>query len=83
MSKAYQKTLTQPVSFEGVGLHSGKQSKVTIFPSNEDAGIIFKRVDLKSNNIIEANFKNVSNAKLCTTLQNKNNIKYRKVIQKR
>ena len=38
-------------------------------------GIIFKRTDLKENNLIKANFQNVSSAKLCTTLENKNGVK--------
>ena len=36
------------ISFEGIGLHSGKNSKVTIIPGKTDQGIIFKRIDLKS-----------------------------------
>ena len=71
MTTIYQKTLVEPIHFEGVGLHSGKKSKMTILPSKEDQGIVFKRVDLKENNIIEANFTNVTSAKLCTTLENK------------
>ena len=43
--------------------------KNKIYPAKENQGIIFKRTDLK-NNLIEANYKNVSSAKLCTTLEN-------------
>ena len=75
MQSVNQKTLSNPVSFEGVGLHSGQNSKVTINPGKEDQGIIFKRIDLKKNNLIEANYKNVTSAKLCTTLENKNGVK--------
>ena len=46
MTTIYQKTLVEPIHFEGVGLHSGKKSKMTILPSKEDQGIVFKRVDL-------------------------------------
>jgi len=53
-----------------VGLHSGKNSELNILPAEANHGIIFKRIDLKSNNLIEANFVNVSSAKLCTTLEN-------------
>ena len=70
MQEIYQKTLISPVSFSGIGLHSGHESKITIFPGKEDQGIVFKRVDLKKNNLINANFKNVSSARLCTTLEN-------------
>ena len=65
-----QKTILKSISFQGVGLHSGKISKIKLIPGEEDTGIIFKRVDLKENNIIQANFKNVSSARLCTTLKN-------------
>ena len=41
------------ISFEGIGLHSGKNSKVTIIPGKIDQGIIFKRIDLKSKNLVE------------------------------
>ena len=75
MLKIYQQTLTNPVSFDGVGLHSGIKSKVKILPGKEDQGIIFKRTDLKKNNIILANYKNVSSAKLCTTLVNEYGVK--------
>ena len=70
MLDKFQKTLTQKVCFKGIGLHSGKISTINIFPANEDEGIVFKRVDLSQNNLIQANYTNVSVAKLCTTLEN-------------
>ena len=70
MQENFQHTILNKVAFEGVGLHSGKISKVNIIPGSEDQGIIFKRTDIKEKNIIEANFENVSSAKLCTTLEN-------------
>ncbi len=71
MNTIFQKTLSKPVKFEGIGLHSGKNSKITLLPAKENQGIIFKRTDLKLNNLIRAHYDNVSSAKLCTTLQNK------------
>jgi UDP-3-O-[3-hydroxymyristoyl] N-acetylglucosamine deacetylase len=65
-----QTTIQKPISFEGVGLHSGLVSKVRVLPAEDNQGILFKRIDLKDNNLIEANFKNVSSAKLCTNLTN-------------
>ncbi len=70
MNNIYQKTLINSFSFNGVGLHSGLISNVKVTPAKENTGIIFKRIDIKENNLIEANFKNVSSAKLCTTLKN-------------
>ena len=75
MLEIYQKTINNPISFEGIGLHSGKKSKITILPAQDDQGIIFKRVDLKNNNLVPANYKNVSSAKLCTTLENNYGVK--------
>jgi len=75
MLDIYQKTLTKNISFNGVGLHSGQNSTVKLIPAEEDKGIIFKRIDLKANNLIKANFSNVSSARLCTTLENKHGVK--------
>ena len=75
MLRIYQNTLITPVSFEGVGLHSGLNSKITILPAQGDQGIIFKRVDLKEDNLVHANYKNVSSARLCSTLQNEKGVK--------
>ena len=75
MISIFQKTLQNKVSFSGVGLHSGKISKINILPAKEDEGIVFKRVDLNKNNLIKANFANVSSTILCTTLENKYGIK--------
>ena len=44
-------------------------------PGDESSGILFKRVDLNNNNLINANYKNVSSTTLSTTLQNKYGIK--------
>ena len=65
-----QKTINQPIFFEGITLHKGKSAKIKILPSPPNSGITFKRVDLKKNNLILANFFNVSDATLCTTLSN-------------
>ena len=70
MSILNQKTLNRPINFEGITLHKGKHAKVKILPSSPNSGVVFKRVDLKNNNFISANFQNVSNANLCTTITN-------------
>ncbi len=75
MLKIYQQTLNNSVSFNGVGLHTGKKCALKINPSEDNSGIIFKRVDLQENNLIVANYNNVTSAKLCTTLANEFGIK--------
>ncbi len=75
MKNTYQKTVHNSVSFTGTGLHSGKKSKIKILPGNEDSGIIFKRIDLTKNNLINANYQNVCSTTLSTTLKNEYGIK--------
>ncbi len=70
MSNLNQKTLKNKINFCGVGLHSGKLVKVCIKPSEPDTGIVFKRIDLKNNNLIFPNFSNVSSTSLNTTISN-------------
>lgn len=75
MLKKYQQTLASSISFQGIGLHSGLKTKIKIKPGIEDQGIVFKRTDLKKNNLVIANYQNVSSARLCTTLKNKYGVK--------
>ena len=70
MSILTQSTIAKEVSFSGVGVHTGNKVNINILPSAPNSGIIFKRVDLKHNNIVVPNFENVSEATLCTTISN-------------
>ena len=70
MLNIFQKTLSKKVEFKGIGLHSGKTVNLRILPAMENSGIVFKRTDIKKNNIIKADFRNVASTKLCTTLEN-------------
>ncbi len=70
MSILNQKTINSNLNFKGVGLHSGLISTMTIKPAEPNSGIIFKRIDLKENNIIIPNIFNVSSALFCTTISN-------------
>jgi len=70
-----QKTVKNPIKFEGVGLHSGKKVNICVKPSEPNTGIFFKRVDIKSNNIIYPSFANVTNTSLNTTISNEFGIK--------
>ena len=75
MSLLNQKTLKKAVQFKGVGLHSGKIVNLSVKPSEPDTGIVFKRVDIKSNNLVYPSFLNVSNTSLNTTISNDYNVK--------
>ena len=71
MSIFKQKTIKDIITFEGVGLHSGKNARIRIIPSDPNTGIIFKRVDLvEEQNLIIPDVYNVSNAILCTKITN-------------
>ena len=70
MSYLTQKTINNSISFSGVALHSGLNVNVTIKPADPDFGIVFKRVDLKVNNLVYPNFMNVTNTSLNTTIEN-------------
>ncbi len=70
MSILSQTTLAKKVSLSGIGIHTGKHVNVCILPSAPNTGIIFKRTDLKENNVIVPNFENVCEATLCTTISN-------------
>mgnify|MGYP006157221411 FL=1 len=74
MLSLFQKTISKQTEFKGIGLHSGTESTVKIIPTDQNFGIVFKRIDLKENNFIKANFENVSSAVLCTTIQNNFNV---------
>ena len=74
MSVLNQKTIKKSIKFDGIGLHSGKKVIMTLFPAQPNTGIIFKRSDVKNNNIIYTSIFNVSNASYCTKLTNENGV---------
>ena len=75
MSYLTQKTLKDIISFSGVSLHSGLDVNVSIKPALPNHGIVFKRIDLKSNNLVYPSFLNVTNTSLNTTIENEFGVK--------
>ena len=75
MSYLTQKTIKNSVSFSGIALHSGLDVNVSIKPAKPNFGIVFKRVDIKKNNIVYPNFNNVTNTSLNTTISNEFGVK--------
>lgn len=63
-----QQTLGGPVSYSGVGLHSGNRVNMTFLPAPANSGIRFRRVDLEDKPEIEARVENVSETNRSTTL---------------
>jgi|TARA_B110000003_G_scaffold7995_1_gene8219 UDP-3-O-[3-hydroxymyristoyl] N-acetylglucosamine deacetylase len=70
-----QKTIKNIVSFSGIALHSGLDVNVCIKPAEPNFGIVFKRVDLKTDNLVYPNFMNVTNTSLNTTVENEFGVK--------
>ena len=64
-----QTTINSSISLEGVGIHTGKDVKLTFNPAKPDTGYVFKRVDLDGQPLIEALSKYVVNTQRGTTLE--------------
>ena len=75
MSYLTQKTISADVLFSGIALHSGLDVNICIKPAEPNFGIVFKRVDLKTNNLVYPNFMNVTNTSLNTTIENEFGVK--------
>src|ERR1700741_1310169 len=64
-----QRTLKEPVSISGVGLHTGKQVNLTFMPAPENHWYKFQRMDMPGNPIIDADVDNVVDTSRGTTLE--------------
>ncbi len=67
-SVVQQQTLNRPVSYAGVGLHSGNRVTMTFLPAPPNTGVRFRRVDLEGKPEIEARADNVAETTRSTTL---------------
>lgn len=63
-----QRTLKEPVSTVGIGLHSGRRINLVLKPAAADTGIVFRRVDLEGAPDIPAKAENVNDTRLATTV---------------
>lgn len=66
-----QKTIKNEISLTGVGLHTGKDVKMTFKPAPINNGFTFVRVDLEGQPIIEADANYVVNTQRGTNLEKK------------
>jgi UDP-3-O-[3-hydroxymyristoyl] N-acetylglucosamine deacetylase / 3-hydroxyacyl-[acyl-carrier-protein] dehydratase len=73
-----QKTIKNPITIFGKGLHSGDDVKVTFLPAPVDHGYKFKRVDIEGHPIIEADIDHVVDTSRGTTIE-KNGVKVRTI----
>ncbi len=67
-SSAPRRTVRAPVSLTGVGIHSGKESRVTFTPAAAGAGVAFRRTDLDGGPLIPARLDRVSAVERRTAL---------------
>ena len=74
MSILKQKTIKKPINLSGIGLHSGKEVNIKLLPGSPNSGIIFKRCDLKNNNLIYPSVFNVTSASYCTKITNESGV---------
>lgn len=64
-----QKTIKQPFSISGKGLHTGLEITLTFNPAADDTGILIKRVDLPEQPLLEALAENVAETTRGTVLK--------------
>ena len=74
MSILKQKTIKKPIILSGIGLHTGKKANIKLLPGSPNSGIIFKRSDLKNNNLIYPSVFNVTSASYCTKITNESGV---------
>lgn len=63
-----QRTISQPISGSGIGVHSGNQVDIRLLPAKPDSGIVFRRTDLETPVDIPARADLVNDTQLCTAL---------------
>ena len=66
---AFQTTISEPVRYTGVGLHSGKNVSMELQPAEANTGIVFVRVDLPGQPQVEAKAENVTSTLRATTIE--------------
>jgi len=65
-----QRTVRREISCRSIGLHSGRKVGMTIRPADRNEGIVFVRRDVNGKNRIKAQWDNVSDTTLATTIGN-------------
>lgn len=64
-----QRTIRKEVSLEGVGLHTGKNVKLTFKPAPANTGYVFQRTDIDGDPVVEADAAYVVNTQRGTNLE--------------
>ena len=75
-----QGTVKQAVSFSGKGLHTGRHSKIIIYPADVNTGIVYQRIDKAAKGAkILAHWSNTKLLPLCTCITAPNGIYVRTI----
>ena len=71
MDALVQNTIRYAVTFEGVGLHTGRTARMVIRPASAEHGIWFRRTDISTGDaLVPAIWSAVEQTSLCTRLVN-------------
>ena len=65
----FQRTINEEGNLEGIGLHTGKKSKLKFIPAVINHGIKFQRIDLDGMPIVDADVNNVIAVERGTTIK--------------
>lgn len=68
MNGERQMTIARPVTYSGVGLHSGNQCHMTFLPAEADTGIRFVRTDIEGHPVIAVDPDHVVGVERGTTI---------------
>ena len=64
-----QRTLKSPVEYRGVGLHSGKEIRITVRPAEAGTGVTFVRTDIEEHPVVRAHGANMKARQRRTCIQ--------------
>jgi UDP-3-O-[3-hydroxymyristoyl] N-acetylglucosamine deacetylase len=71
----YQRTIENPVSCIGIGVHTGVTVTARFVPASENHGIVFHRIDVQGKDqVIPARWDYVTDTRLSTTIANKDGV---------
>ena len=75
VDQPFQTTVRDRVTFDGIGLHSGRFVELSICPAPANTGIKFRRIDIDAKlQTVEAHAKYAEQARLCTRIVNSDGI---------
>ncbi len=63
-----QRTIARETSYEGIGLHTGLNVKITFLPAPVNHGVVFVRTDVEEKPVITATIENVTDVFRGTTI---------------